>query len=123
MEGDAPEPLRWWNLTRRETLVIALAALVAAGSFTVYALTRPAPPEVVPLERVPLEARVRVNQATAAELTVIPGVGEKTAARMLAERTAHGPFMSLADLLSRVSGLDPDKLAPFAAYLDFEVRD
>lgn len=48
--------------------------------------------------------RVAVNRATAAQLTCLPGIGPALAARVVAERTAHGNFSSVADL-SRVRGL------------------
>ena len=45
-----------------------------------------------------------VNRATAAELTCLPGIGPVRAARIVVERTAHGPFRDIADL-ARVPGL------------------
>ena len=45
-----------------------------------------------------------LNRATAAELVCLPGIGAALAARIVAERTAHGPFRDIADL-ARVPGL------------------
>ena len=45
-----------------------------------------------------------LNHAGVAELTCLPGVGTVLAQRLVAERTAHGPFRDLADL-ARVKGL------------------
>jgi competence ComEA-like helix-hairpin-helix protein len=45
-----------------------------------------------------------LNRATAAELVCLPGIGAVLAARIVAERTAHGPFRDIADL-TRVPGL------------------
>ena len=44
-----------------------------------------------------------VNRAGVAELACLPGVGTVLAQRLVAERTAHGPFRDLADL-ARVRG-------------------
>jgi len=44
-----------------------------------------------------------LNHAGVAELTCLPGVGPLLAERLVAERTAHGPFHGLADL-ARVKG-------------------
>ena len=45
-----------------------------------------------------------LNHATVAELVCLPGIGPALAARVVAERTAHGPFRDIADL-ARVRGL------------------
>ena len=44
-----------------------------------------------------------LNHATVAELVCLPGVGQVLAERLVAERTAHGPFRDIADL-ARVKG-------------------
>jgi competence protein ComEA len=48
--------------------------------------------------------RININAATAEELDVLPGVGEVTAARIIAYRNQHGPFRSVDDLI-HVEGL------------------
>ena len=45
-----------------------------------------------------------LNHAGAADLACLPGIGPVLAERIVAERTAHGPFRELADL-TRVPGL------------------
>ena len=52
--------------------------------------------------------KVNLNTATAAELDALPGVGPATAAKIVADRTANGPFRSVDDLM-RVSGIGPAK--------------
>lgn len=52
---------------------------------------------------------VRVNTATAAELTSILGLPAKTAAAIVEYRTAHGNFTDLASL-EKVDGVDKAKL-------------
>ncbi len=48
--------------------------------------------------------RIVVNQADRAGLECLPGIGPVLAERIIAERSAHGPFRDAADL-SRVKGL------------------
>lgn len=52
---------------------------------------------------------VHVNSATASELQALPGIGPSLAARILADRTAHGPYTRPEDLL-RVRGIGPSTL-------------
>ena len=53
---------------------------------------------------------ININTATAEELTALPGVGEKTAEKIVADRDAQGPFASIEDLM-RVSGIGEKKFA------------
>ena len=54
--------------------------------------------------------RVNLNTATAAELDLLPGVGPSTAAKIVADREANGPFARVEDLM-RVSGIGEKKFA------------
>lgn len=59
---------------------------------------------------------VDLNTADAAALAAVPGIGPETAARILADREARGPFMGL-DGVKRVEGVGDRTvlaLAPFA---------
>lgn len=47
---------------------------------------------------------VNLNQATAADLEALPGIGPVLAERIVAWREAHGPFPSV-DVLGEVSGI------------------
>ena len=53
---------------------------------------------------------VNINSATAEELDDLPGVGPSTAAAIVEERNANGPFSSPEDLM-RVSGIGKKKFA------------
>jgi len=67
-------------------------------------LLRPRPPS-------PARARlIHVNSATADALESLPGIGPGLAARILADRRAHGPYGRAEDLL-RVTGIGPATLA------------
>ena len=54
-------------------------------------------------------APVDINSADATALETLPGIGPATAARILADREANGPFTSPEDL-ARVSGIGDKKL-------------
>jgi len=54
-------------------------------------------------------ALVNINTADATALDTLPGVGPSTAAKIVAEREANGPFKSPDDL-GRVAGIGPKKL-------------
>lgn len=53
---------------------------------------------------------VNINSATAEELDSLPGVGPSTAAAIVEDRDANGPFSSVEDLM-RVSGIGEKKFA------------
>jgi competence protein ComEA len=53
---------------------------------------------------------VNLNTATAEELDSLPGIGPATAAAIVADRAAHGPFSAVDDL-ARVRGIGDAKLA------------
>jgi comEA protein len=51
---------------------------------------------------------VDLNTASATELDTLPGVGPATAAKIIADRTANGPFRTVEDLM-RVPGIGPTR--------------
>jgi len=53
---------------------------------------------------------VSLNNATAEQLDTLDGVGPATAQKIIAWRTQHGGFRSVADL-GQVPGIGPKKLA------------
>lgn len=58
---------------------------------------------------------ISINRADTQQLTVVPGIGPELARRIVAYRTANGPFRDLAHL-ERVRGIGPAKLADLQAY-------
>jgi competence protein ComEA len=43
---------------------------------------------------------VNINTASAAEFTALPGIGEKTAARIIEYRQKNGPFKKIEELMN-----------------------
>ena len=80
-------------LDRRELAFLALSA-AAAVLFAVLALGGTAP----------LRPRVDLNTAGLDALCTLPGIGEKRARAILADRAANGPYARVEDV-TRVSGI------------------
>jgi competence protein ComEA len=57
-----------------------------------------------------LDGKLNLNAAAADALEELPGIGPKTAQRILADRRAHGPYRRISDL-RRVKGIGPKTLA------------
>lgn len=60
--------------------------------------------------------KIRLNSATAEELVLLPGLGEKTALRIIQYRDAHGGFGSVEELL-QVEGIGEKKLEQWRSLL------
>lgn len=71
------------------------------------------------LPRTPAPGSVHINIAAKAELMTLPGVGETIAGRIIRERTDHGRFTSVRDLL-RVKGIGERKLRRLAPFCTVE---
>jgi competence protein ComEA len=88
------------NLARRvrDGEVVTILELPASGK---------ASPTVASVDDASIDAshpRININTATAEELDVLPGVGEVTAARIIAHRDQNGPFRTVDDLI-QVEGI------------------
>jgi competence protein ComEA len=106
----------------------ALGVIVAGLALAALAAQRSVPPSAAPVSvfarptapRPGLRAlrdgeRLDVNRASTDELTLIPGIGPKLAARIVEERSRRGGFERLEDLRS-VRGLGPkvwQRVEPF----------
>jgi competence protein ComEA len=79
------------------TALVAMIVLFAAGlPATVHAQpAKPGPSAGAPLD---------INQATAEELTALPGIGPAMADRIVAFREEHGKFRRVEDLM-KVKGI------------------
>ena len=97
--------------TRKQILAAALAVvLIAAGALLIAPVWQPQRPAAAyaPVTAVqnpaPEPELIDINTATAEELTALPGLGPRKAAALVAYRTEHGAFASLADAAA-VSGI------------------
>lgn len=84
-------------------MVVLLAVVGMTGVSPVYVLAAENPAANVAAEK------IRLNQATAAELQVLPGVGPALSERIVLYRTENGPFSSV-DQLTEVKGVGQAKL-------------
>lgn len=61
------------------------------------------------------DGKIDVNQADAVDLTLIPGIGDVLAQRIVDYREEYGPFQSLEEL-SNVEGIGQKKLEEIMQY-------
>jgi competence protein ComEA len=96
-------PRSSWLVRRAAALVLLLAAAFALSPALSRAVasSRPASTMADPID---------VNQASAAELSLLPGVGPSLAAAIVADRESRGAFRRPQDL-DRVRGIGPAILA------------
>jgi len=67
-------------------------------------------------------AQIDLNQATAADLQHLPGVGTALAGRIVAHRRQHGPFQNV-DELRKVAGFGPATLERLRPWLRVQPSD
>ena len=85
------------------SLAFALVALMLAGS--TFAAGKPAP-----------TAKVNINSAGVEQLTTLPGVGPRLAARIVEYRQKSGPFHATQDLVN-VKGIGEKNFAKIERWL------
>ena len=109
--------------TRQERLALLFLIGVALGGMSLLCLWRGRIPFMNPTEVIPgtstLQLQVRVNAASTSELASLPGIGPTLAQRILEDRTAHGHFLTLADL-KRVKGINRKVLEQVRAFVRFD---
>lgn len=76
------------------------------------------------LKSIPAEknGKIRINQADADELTVLPGIGEKLAEQIMAERMNNGPFYYAEDL-EAVKGIGSKSLQGYREMIDMTTEE
>lgn len=62
------------------------------------------------------QSLIDINHATASELTALPGIGDATAAKIVADREQNGPFGNPSDI-QRVSGIGEKKYESIASMI------
>jgi len=95
---------------RKSLHIFALTLLILSVATVSMADAAPAPAGVV-----------NINNADAAQLALLPRVGEKAAQRIIAYRTEHGPFHKTADLM-QVKGFGAKTFEKLSAYVVTEGR-
>ena len=63
--------------------------------------------------------RISINTATQAELTLIPGIGNKFAARIIEYRSAYGPFRQSQDIIA-VKGIGPVRFTEMREFIKID---
>jgi len=111
----------------RGLVILIGAALLASGIATFFSLHhRPPAYESGPIILRDVRVisptfteigKVNVNEATAAELERLPGIGKTLAARIIAYREEHGPFASL-DELRNVTGIGKETIERIRHYAE-----
>ena len=98
----------------RKSLYITVITLMLAVSSIALAEDA-APANGGGAEQQQAQGVVNINTAEAAQLALLPRVGEKAAARIIEYRTQHGPFKKTSDLM-QVKGFGAktfERLAPY----------
>ena len=67
-------------------------------------------------KRLALGIAIDINRASLEELMLVPGIGEKTADRIVEDRRLNGTFRKL-DELTRIKGIKEKRLEKFRRYL------
>jgi competence protein ComEA len=91
------------HMVRIVFALVAAAAITAAATATPSAQTKPASAAAKPATssaKAASGAIVNINTASVAELTTLPGIGEKTAARIIEYRQKNGNFKKVEELMN-----------------------
>lgn len=75
--------------------LVACTVLTAAGTQALAAQTKTPPAAAKTAATV-----VNINTASAAEIAMLPGIGDKTAARIVEYRQKNGPFKKVEELMN-----------------------
>jgi len=77
--------------------LVAVTALIGATAVTVSAQTKTPPASAA---KPATTAVVNINTASATEIATLPGIGAKTAARIVEYRQKNGPFKKVEELMN-----------------------
>lgn len=114
-----PEPeFAWYRLQWREVEALALLLAVAIGLFAFASLRDSGVQAGTLVEGELPPTRVNVNTATVAELTTLPGIGERKAERIVAARGTR-KLRSIDELVAAAGGIptkDRERLTPYVVF-------
>ena len=94
-------------------------AIVLTSATTVHLAARPSGVSVRPLtaeKRLALGIPIDINCSSREELVLVPGIGEKTADKILEQRGLNGSFRTLEELML-VKGIKEKRLEKLRKYL------
>lgn len=110
----------WWLLTVRETSTVfwllGVLIVLLAGGMCGPMIGQPKRVRWGTMGRRDVPAIVDINTAAERVWLQLPGMGPSLAGKILADRTAHGAFSSVEDLV-RVKGVGPTLLNRWRPYL------
>ena len=112
----------WWSLAERKTAVLlGLTGLAALAILVGQPRLQPEPALEAAVSSGWVDAleasrRIDINEATTSELERLPGIGPSLAARLVADRLAHGRFNHVQEL-ERVPGIGPKTRQALAPYV------
>jgi comEA protein len=102
-------------MVRMALSLLALGVLLTAA---LPAQTRPSPTPAAAAAAAPT---VNLNTATLAELQALPGIGAKTAERIVQYREKNGPFKKIEELMN-VQGIGEKSFLKLRAHLTVAAR-
>lgn len=107
-DPDAAPQFLWLRRTDQLFIGVMLGAIVILLTIHALRLSRwgRSPIEIERLPESQYAYRLDINEATWVEWAQLDGIGEVLAQRIVADRTAHGPFQTVQDL-QRVKGIGP----------------
>lgn len=105
----------------RDSMYLMLSIVFFAASIIVFSAKggcagRRAEEEMRPEEAAPVKIRVDINTDDPYELSLLPGIGEKTAVKIIEFRKAHGDFSSIEGIMG-VEGIKEKKFSDIKEYI------
>jgi competence protein ComEA len=97
---------------RKSLYIVAITLMLAVSSVALAEEVAPANGGA----QQQVQGVVNINTADAAQLALLPRVGEKAAARIIEYRTQHGPFKKTTDLM-QVKGFGAKTLERLSPYI------
>jgi len=103
------------KVSSKSIAVLVMIMVLACAALPVMAAEQTASGK----EASALSGKLNVNSADAQQLTMLPGIGQKTAESIVAYRTQHGNFKTVDDL-TQVKGIGDKSVEKIRQYVVFE---
>lgn len=98
---------------------VTILFAVIVWNFAAARLCRPALIDIDNAAAIEYQFAIDINEADWTEFTVLPGISETYARRIVEYRDTNGPFATIDDLM-RVSGIGPKRLKAIREYLTID---